>query len=258
MNMHQPKVFESVADFILFRQTISPEIQLGFVPTMGALHQGHASLLKKSAAENDFTVLSIFVNPTQFNDKSDFSNYPKTWKEDLQLATECEVDFILMPTFEQIYPDKYRYKVIENDFSKTLCGAHREGHFDGVLTVVMKLLNIVRAANAYFGEKDFQQFQLIKDMSASFFLQTEIVACPTLREASGLALSSRNLRLSSEGKVKAALIYKFLSESKSAGEAATKLSDHGMSVDYVEDHHQRRFAAAFVEGVRLIDNVEIK
>lgn len=256
--MNSPKVFESVAEFITFRRTISPEIEIGFVPTMGALHEGHASLLKKSASENDFTVLSIFVNPTQFNDKSDFSNYPKTWKEDFEIAKKCEVDFILMPTYEQMYPDQYRFKLSENEFSKKLCGGSRTGHFDGVLTVVMKLLNVVRANRSYFGEKDYQQFKLIHDMAASFFMQTEIIPCPTLREPSGLAMSSRNMRLSPAGKEKAALIYKIITESKSAPEASEKLTANEFTVDYVEDYYHRRFVAAFLEGVRLIDNVEIK
>lgn len=256
--MNEPKVFESVADFISFRRSISPDVEIGFVPTMGALHEGHASLLRKSVSENDFTVLSIFVNPTQFNDKSDFANYPKTWKEDLAVAKSCGVDFILMPTFEQMYPDNYRYVLSENDFSKKLCGASRAGHFDGVLTIVMKLLTIVNPIRSYFGEKDFQQFKLIQDMVSSFFLPVKIIGCPTLREASGLAMSSRNVRLSSEGKEKAALIYKFITSSGSASEASQKLTEHGFKVDYVEDHYNRRFVAAFLEGVRLIDNVEIK
>ncbi|MBC7467578.1 MAG: pantoate--beta-alanine ligase [Bdellovibrio sp.] len=258
MTPNTPRVFESVSEFIAFRKTISPDITIGFVPTMGALHSGHASLLKKSASENDFTVLSIFVNPTQFNEKSDFTNYPKTWNEDLEVATASEVDFILMPTYEQMYPDQYRYKLSENDFSKKLCGGSREGHFDGVLTIVMKLLNIVSPNCAYFGEKDYQQFKLIHDMAASFFMTVEVIPCPTLREDSGLAMSSRNVRLSGEGKTKAGLIYKIITESKLASEASEKLTSHGFKVDYVEDYYNRRFVAAFLEGVRLIDNVEIK
>lgn len=258
MTPNTPRVFESVAEFIAFRKTISPDIEIGFVPTMGALHAGHTSLLQKSVSENDFTVLSIFVNPTQFNDKSDFTNYPKTWKEDLAVAAGCEVDFILMPTYEQMYPDQYRYKLSENDFSKKLCGGSREGHFDGVLTVVMKLLNVVSPNRAYFGEKDYQQFKLIHDMAACFFMPTEIIPCPTLRETSGLAMSSRNVRLSSVGRTKAALIYKLMTESKSSTDVSQKLTEAGFKVDYVEDYYDRRFVAAFLEGVRLIDNVEIK
>ncbi|MFZ3231234.1 MAG: pantoate--beta-alanine ligase [Pseudobdellovibrio sp.] len=255
--MNELKVFKSITEFNSFRKMISPDVEIGFVPTMGALHDGHASLLQKSYSENDMTVLSIFVNPTQFNQTSDFTNYPKTWDEDFKLAKKSNVDIILLPTYESIYPDQYRFKLIESDFSKKLCGLNRTGHFDGVLTVVMKLLNIIRPSKAYFGEKDFQQFQLIKDMAASFFLLTEIIPCPTLREDSGLAMSSRNLRLSNEGKHKAALIYKFIAESKSSAEAFEKLTDNGFTVDYVEDYFKRRYVAASIEGIRLIDNVEI-
>ena len=253
----KPQIFQSVVDFQGFRKTFEPQKKVGFVPTMGALHQGHASLLNKSVAENDFTVLSIFVNPTQFNNSTDFELYPKTWEADLALASQCGADVILLPTYDQIYPDQYRFKITENDFSKILCGENRPGHFDGVLTVVMKLLQIVQPQRAYFGEKDFQQLQLIKDMAASFFLPLQIISCPTLREESGLALSSRNSRLSSEGLIKAALINKIARKSSSSEQAISALTDHGFQVDYVEDHFNRRFVAAHLEGVRLIDNVEL-
>ena len=247
-----------MVDFIKYRRSIDKNKTIGFVPTMGALHQGHASLLQRASDENDFTVLSIFVNPTQFNDPNDFKNYPKTWDSDLSIATECQVDFIITPTFEQMYPDNYRFKISENELSQKFCGASRPGHFDGVLTVVMKLLHIADSHRAYFGEKDFQQLQLIKDMAKSFFLTTEIISCPTLRESSGLALSSRNSRLSPEGQEKVALIYKFISQSSAAEEAKKKLTENGFTVDYVEDYQKRRFVAAYLEGVRLIDNVELE
>ena len=254
----KPQVFTTVAEFQKFRQSLDPQKKVGFVPTMGALHQGHASLLRKSKSENDFSVLSLFVNPTQFNNPTDLKLYPKTWDADLQLAADCEVDAILLPTYGQIYPDHYRFKLIENDFSKMLCGQSRPGHFDGVLTVVMKLLQIVQPSKAYFGEKDFQQYLLIKDMAASFFLPAVIVPCPTLREESGLALSSRNTRLSAEGLKKAALINQFARKYTTAQQVKSSLNESGFEVDYVEDHFQRRFIAAHLEGVRLIDNVELK
>lgn len=254
----KPQVFQSVPEFQKFRKTFDLHKKLGFVPTMGALHEGHASLLKKSVAENDFTVLSIFVNPTQFNNSADIELYPRTWEADFLLAAQCGVNAILLPTYEQIYPDHYRFQLVENEFSKMLCGKSRPGHFDGVLTVVMKLFQIVQPQKAYFGEKDFQQLQLIKDMVASFFLPLQIIPCPTLREESGLALSSRNLRLSSEGLIKAALVNKIISQSQSADHAARHLTENGFKVDYVEDHFERRFVAAYLEGVRLIDNVELK
>ncbi|OFZ28735.1 MAG: pantoate--beta-alanine ligase [Bdellovibrionales bacterium RIFCSPHIGHO2_01_FULL_40_29] len=256
--MSKVQVFDSMTEFLSFRQTFSPDVEIGFVPTMGALHQGHVSLLNRSIDENDFTVLSIFVNPTQFNDPTDFTKYPKTWDADMVLATAAGVNAIIAPTYNQLYPDNYRYKIIEGEFSKKLCGAERIGHFDGVLTVVMKLLQIVRPHKAYFGEKDYQQFKLIHDMVQSFFMPIQVVPCPTLREASGLAMSSRNTRLSAEGLKKAALIYQFISEEKTTVQAAQKLTDHGFQVEYLQDEGDRRFVAAFLEGVRLIDNVTIK
>src|SRR6185437_14625833 len=138
--------------------------------------------------ENDFSVLSIFVNPTQFNDPNDFTRYPKTVEKDLEVAASLDTDYVLMPAYQDLYPDQYRYAVCEREFSKKLCGAHRPGHFDGVLTVVMKLLQLVRPARAYFGEKDYQQLLLIKDMTKAFFMPVEIVACPTVREDDGLAM----------------------------------------------------------------------
>ena len=256
--MSEIKVFETVSDFRNFRRQIHPDVEIGFVPTMGALHLGHTRLLEKSVADNDLTFLSIFVNPTQFNDSTDFNKYPKTWPQDIEIAAAAKVDVIFAPRPAEIYADKYRYKISENEFSMQLCGAHRLGHFDGVLTVVLKLLMLSQSTRAYFGEKDFQQLQLIRGMVSSFFIPTEIVACQTVRESSGLALSSRNTRLSAAGRGKAAAIYRLITESTSAAHAKKMLIDLGFEVDYVEDHNQRRFAAASIEGVRLIDNVELK
>lgn len=256
--MSDMKIFETVAEFRNFRRQIHPDVEIGFVPTMGALHLGHASLLEKSVAENDITFLSIFVNPTQFDDPADFNKYPKTWRQDLELAAKSDVDVVFAPKPAEIYADKYRYKVSENEFALKLCGAHRPGHFDGVLTVVLKLLMLTQSTRSYFGEKDFQQLQLIKDMVSSFFIPTEIMSCQTLRESSGLALSSRNTRLSEAARDKAAAIYKLITESTSAAQAKKALTNLGFDVDYVEDHNHRRFAAASIEGIRLIDNVELK
>ncbi|WP_295905533.1 pantoate--beta-alanine ligase [uncultured Bdellovibrio sp.] len=230
---------------------------IGFVPTMGALHEGHESLLKRAYDDNDFVVLSIFVNPTQFNDPNDLEKYPKTWEADLAMAERNGVDAIFYPKYSDMYPDNYRYKVTENEYSKLLDGAHRPGHFDGVLSVVMKLFNIVSPTKAYFGEKDFQQLTLIKGMVDSFFMNLEIVPVPTMREKDGLAMSSRNTRLSAEERAKAPAIYKAITESKSAEEAAIKLNSQGFVVDYVTDIGNRRFVAAKLGEVRLIDNVEI-
>ncbi|MBV2169569.1 MAG: pantoate--beta-alanine ligase [Bdellovibrio sp.] len=230
---------------------------VGFVPTMGALHAGHEELLRRARKENDFVVLSIFVNPTQFNDPTDLEKYPKTWEQDLEMAKRNGVDAILFPQYKDMYPDEYRYKVSENEYSKLLDGAHRPGHFDGVLSVVMKLFNIVSPTKAYFGEKDFQQMTLIQGMVQAFFMNLEIVPVPTVREKDGLAMSSRNTRLSKEQRALAPAIYKAITESASAEEATTKLSSQGFVVDYVTDIGHRRFVAAKLGEVRLIDNVQI-
>lgn len=253
--MNDLKVFKSIKEFQSYRNTLPKDSIVGFVPTMGALHSGHEELLKRSVLENDITVLSIYVNPTQFNDPNDFKKYPITWDADLLLAKNNGVGIVLAPSYEEIYSDHYRYKVIENEFSKQLCGEHRPGHFDGVLTIVMKLLNIVNPSKAYFGEKDFQQLSLIRDMVSAFFMSAVIVSVPTTRENSGLAKSSRNARLSEEGKTKAALIYGVITTAESADKARRQLTELGFEVDYVVDRQGRRFAAAFLEGIRLIDNV---
>lgn len=251
--MNKPVVLKSIFDFKKYRDSVSGSV--GFVPTMGALHAGHASLLQQARSENDISILSIFVNPTQFNDPKDLEKYPRTFEADLDLAAQNGVDAIFYPDFKEMYPDDYSYSVTEKSFSKILCGAARPGHFDGVLTVVMKLFNIVKPHKAYFGEKDFQQMKLIQNMVTAFFMPIEICPVKTLREQSGLAMSSRNTRLSFEGKIKAALIYKTISYVDNVNEAKKILSDHGFQVDYVEDIGNRRFVAAFLEGVRLIDNV---
>lgn len=255
--MSDIKIFRKISDYQKFRKEIDSSLKIGFVPTMGALHSGHAELLKKSVSENDITILSIYVNPTQFNDPNDFNKYPVTWESDVKLATECAITAIFAPNYEEMYPDKYHYKIIENNFSTKLCGAHRPGHFDGVLTIVMKLFNVVRPHKAYFGEKDFQQLTLIKGMVDTFFLSIKIVPVSTVREESGLAKSSRNTRLTFEGKTKASEIYKIIKSAKTSDDAKEKLTSLGFQVDYVEDFNQRRYVAAFVEGVRLIDNVAI-
>ncbi len=231
--------------------------KIGFIPTMGALHAGHQQLLKKARQENDIVVLSIFVNPTQFNDPKDLANYPKTWQADLALAEKNQVDLIFAPTFAQMYPDDYKYKVRESEFSLELCGSKRPGHFDGVLTVVLKLFHLLRPTSAYFGEKDYQQLILIRDMVKAFFIPTDIIAVPTVRESDGLAMSSRNTRLSPSDREKAPLIYQIISKAASSENAINQLQKENFTVDYVKDLQGRRFVAAFLGDVRLIDNVAI-
>lgn len=249
-----PKVFSKISDWLEHRATLQGKT-IGFVPTMGALHDGHLSLVHRSQGENDLTLVSIFVNPTQFNQSEDFQKYPRVFEEDLHLLQKEGVDFVLMPDYEQLYPDQFQYQVHENYLSQGLCGASRPGHFTGVLTVVMKLLNLVQARHAYFGEKDYQQLQLVQGLVEAFFMATEIVPCPTIREADGLALSSRNRRLSAQGRTKAPLFYQLLQKKLSLCDLKKQLHDEGFEVDYVEDYRGRRYGAVYLEGVRLIDNI---
>jgi pantoate--beta-alanine ligase len=227
---------------------------IGFVPTMGALHAGHRSLLARAAAVNRCVVLSVFVNPTQFDDPADLEKYPRTLEADLELARGL-VDHVLVPPAAQLYPDGYRCRVTDTGLSRELEGAHRPGHFDGVLTVVLKLLNLVRPARAYFGEKDWQQLRLVQDMVRALFVPVEIVPCPTVREADGLALSSRNRRLSPAARMRAAVFPRVLRSAPDAATATKELQAAGFEVDYVVDREGVRLGAVRIETVRLIDNV---
>jgi len=224
---------------------------------MGALHDGHLSLLGRARQECDLVVASVFVNPAQFNDKADLARYPRPVAEDIRKLESAGTDYLLLPSAEDIYPDGYRYRVSETADSGALCGAYRPGHFDGVLTVVLKLLNLVKADKAYFGEKDYQQYRLIKGMAAAFFLDTEIVACPTLREPDGLAMSSRNLLLEPAHRELAPALYKALRSKAAPSEIKRRLAALGFRPDYVEERWGRRFAAAKLGKVRLIDNVKV-
>ena len=238
------------------RQTLSTE-SFGFVPTMGALHEGHMELVKKSTQQNQKTVVSIFVNPTQFNNAEDLAKYPRTIEDDQKKLQLAGVDFLFLPAFESMYPDEFTFSVSEKNADDLLCGASRPGHFTGMLTVVLKLLNIVGAQKAYFGEKDFQQLSLIQRMRDAFFLTTEIVPVPTVRDQAGLALSSRNQRLSEDGLKKARFFAQTLKQKKSLEEIRTTLETQSIQIDYLQDHQQRRFAAVFIDNVRLIDNVPL-
>ena len=228
---------------------------LGFVPTMGALHAGHSSLIDRSLQENDFTAVSIFINPTQFGDADDYSQYPRPIDRDLAQLEEAEVDAVFLPDANELYPDRYRFKIQEDSFSKELEGEHRPGHFDGVLTVVMKLLLLTTPRRAYFGEKDWQQYRLIRDMVDAFFLDTEIVPCPIIRDSDGLALSSRNERLSSGERMEAPRFHEILTRAISVEEKKKLLVNSGFKIDYVEERDDRLVAAVRLGEVRLLDNV---
>jgi pantoate--beta-alanine ligase len=259
MNIQRLQIHRSVQEWQNTRASFAPATTVGFVPTMGALHKGHRALLERARSENEIVVLSIYVNPTQFDDPQDLQNYPQTLVADLAMAEEAGVDHVILPKYDDLYADNYRYKVTESELSRSLCGAHRPGHFTGVLTIVMKLLNLTRSTRAYFGEKDYQQLQLIKDMVTAFFMQTEIVSCPTVRESDGVAMSSRNTKLDFVGRDKAKVFASVLKNATDLENARATLIESGLEVDYLEEHFGRRFGAVRVKSpkgeVRLIDNV---
>ncbi|MCF6765616.1 pantoate--beta-alanine ligase [Thiotrichales bacterium 19S3-7] len=254
------EVINEVSHWRRLRKSFLSTLTIGFVPTMGCLHQGHASLIKKSVTENDLTILSIFVNPTQFNDKNDFNNYPLTPEDDLRLAENLGADYVLMPPKEALYPDNYLTKIItDHPLSKTMEGEFRVGHFDGVLTIVMKLLQLVKANNAYFGEKDYQQFRLIQSMTDAFFIDTKIISCPTVREAeSNLALSSRNTRLNHQQKNLAKQYATIFNQYRNNPELINqKLTALGINIEYIKQYENRLLSAVKIGDIRLIDNVEL-
>lgn len=251
------KVLDSIVSYQALRASLTPSMTVGFVPTMGALHVGHAALLSQSVAECDVTVLGIYLNPTQFDNEGDLQKYPETLNADLEMAKNLGVDIVLLPDYTQVYPDDFKYLIAETEFSNQLCGAHRRGHFTGVLTIVMKLLNIVKPQRAYFGQKDFQQYLLIRDMVKAFFLDVEIISCTTVRENDGLALSSRNVNLSEDSRHLAPELHDALISNDTDEEISMRLTKIGFQVDYIETRGERRFGAALIDGVRLIDNVSI-
>lgn len=252
------RIIRTVEEWQILRSELKYSDTLGFVPTMGALHVGHASLIKRSISENGYTVVSIFVNPTQFNNPDDLKRYPRTESEDLSQLEKLQVDYAFIPDYQSIYPDDFYYKVTENNLSLTMEGTGRPGHFDGVLTVVMKLLNIIRPTRSYFGEKDYQQYMLVKKMSEAFFMNVEVIPCPTVRDSDGLALSSRNVLLSKEDRQRAPLFVQLLQSDKTAEQVKAELQQSGFAVDYITDFEGRRYGAVYLGKVRLIDNIELK
>ena len=251
------KVWTSLAEWRAARASAGIATRsIGFVPTMGALHTGHRALLARARADNDIVVMSVFVNPTQFNDPADLTAYPRTLEADLAIAGPL-VDHVIAPPAAEVYSDDYRYRVSEWTFSRTLEGVHRPGHFDGMLTVVMRVLNLVQPHRAYFGEKDWQQLRLVEGMVKAFFMPVEIIACATERDPDGLALSSRNRRLSRDARTQAAVFPRILRTAPTAEAARAELQARGFAVDYVEDREGVRLGAIRVENVRLIDNVRL-
>lgn len=248
------QVISNLNDWISLRNSLSSETTLGFVPTMGNLHAGHASLFLASSKENNYTVSSLFINPTQFNKPDDFTHYPRTQDADIELMKNSGVDFCILPKEQDIYADGYTYQIQENQLCQLMEGKHRPGHFNGVLTVVIKLLNLTRPNIAYFGEKDYQQYLLILRMAKALFMNVDIKSCPTIREASGLAYSSRNNRLSKEQRILAEQFAHIFHQNKPCAMITEELSAQGIKVEYIEEYLSRKFAAVLIGDIRLIDN----
>ncbi len=255
---------------------------IGVVPTMGALHDGHLSLVARAKEMADRVIVTIFVNPKQFNNPDDLANYPRTEHEDARKLARFAVDAIYVPDGAQMYPDGFATNVRVAGLTDVLCGAHRPGHFDGVATVVAKLFLQTSADFAFFGEKDFQQLQVVRRMARDLDIPVEVVGCPTIREIDGLAMSSRNLLLSDQARARAAGLNAVMEEMaeklalgvsindlRSDAEARLKASGFG-DIDYLEmrtldtlalieraTEPARLFAAASIAGVRLIDNIAV-
>ncbi|MCX7749757.1 MAG: pantoate--beta-alanine ligase [Clostridia bacterium] len=228
---------------------------VGFVPTMGYLHEGHLSLVKMSVRDNDMTIMSIFVNPTQFGANEDFDKYPRDMDRDMKLAEMAGVDIIFAPTVKEMYPDGYKTYVEVEDITKVLCGKSRPGHFRGVTTVVAKLFNIVEPEKAYFGQKDAQQITVIKKMVKDLHMNLEVITCPIIREEDGLAMSSRNVYLSNEER-KAAVIL-----SKSLFEAEKIVLDGEKRKSKVMEHLVKRIHSeplAKIDYIEIVDSDDLK
>lgn len=242
------KLVETISELkAIIRSNKSEGKTIGLVPTMGYLHEGHLSLVKRSVQDNDFTVMSIFVNPTQFGPNEDFEKYPRDMERDLRLAESVGADVVFAPCVTEMYPDGYKTYVEVEDITKVLCGLSRPGHFKGVTTVVNKLFNIVEPDKAYFGQKDAQQVIVIKKMVRDLNMNLEIVTCPIIRESDGLAMSSRNVYLSKEERAAAVILSKSLFEAEELikkGEKSTRkvieyirnriMSEKLADIDYVE------------------------
>ena len=237
------KVFNKIVD--LQNQLFEDRKQgkeIGLVPTMGALHEGHASLVRRSVKENDITVVSVFVNPTQFNDKNDLKNYPRTLEADCRLLDACGADYVLAPSVEEMYPTPDQRQFEYPPVSTVMEGAHRPGHFNGVCQVVSRLFYIVKPLRAYFGEKDWQQIAVIKAMVRHLGITVQIVECDIVRDADGLAMSSRNTLLSKDERAIAPNIYKALKA----------------SVDYAKTHTVQETHDKVVSDINSIDGLVVE
>lgn len=225
---------------------------VGLVPTMGALHAGHASLVERSVKENDVTVVSIFLNPTQFNDKKDLERYPRTLEADCELLEKCGAQVVFAPSVEEVYPEPDTRVFSYPPTDAVMEGAFRPGHFNGVCQIVSKLFDYVEPDRAYFGEKDYQQICVIRRMVEDLKMDINIVACPVIREESGLARSSRNTLLSDEERQLAAHIYRVLSESRKQQMSVAETHDFVVrEIDAIEGLKVQYFS--IVDGLTLAD-----
>lgn len=278
------KVVSTITDLNTAKAEFGEGLKVGLVPTMGALHNGHASLVKRSVKENDITVVSVFVNPTQFNDKNDLKNYPRTLDADCKLLESIGADIVFAPSVEEMYPVEDTRVFDFSPLDKVMEGKYRPGHFNGVAQIVSKLFEIVKPTRAYFGEKDFQQLAIIRELVRQERYNVEIKACPIVREADGLALSSRNTLLSDEERQHALCISKTLFASRDYAETHSvaetlkfveeSINSEGyLRLEYFEivdgdtlqpikDWNDTDYAVGcitvFCGSVRLIDNIKYK
>ncbi|MEL7530688.1 MAG: pantoate--beta-alanine ligase [Bacteroidota bacterium] len=277
------QILPNISSFRTIRQAIDPNLTIGLVPTMGALHQGHASLVQQSVAQNDITIVSIFVNPTQFGPNEDLGNYPRDLEGDAALLKSIGVDYIFAPNADEIYPEQpaqFYFNIL--DLAQKLCGTARPGHMNGVVQVVSILFNIVQPHAAYFGLKDYQQCLIIQQLVKELHFPVQVVPCPIVREADGLAMSSRNMYLSTEERQQALFLSKTLNAIRDRlsdfpdvpavrAFVAESLKDYPLAkLDYFEIfdgrtlkeipsldpvHQPHAFIAAFLGKARLIDNL---
>lgn len=278
-------VFRTTSKLHLYLAGLPANTSVGFVPTMGALHSGHKSLLYRSLKENDICVCSIFVNPKQFEKNEDLKNYPKTIDKDIITLQNCDCQVLFLPSVEEVYPDDLKFRVFQfGGLDKVMEGTYRPGHFDGVAKVVSRLFDLIQPSRAYFGEKDAQQLCIVQSLKKQAFPNIEIVMCRTLRESDGLAMSSRNIRLSPEHRIASVKIYERLLSVKNHAQNRSilelkqwmnqeYLNDLDLRLDYFEISNPESLArsvewksakehlacvAVYAGEVRLIDNIRIQ
>ncbi len=286
MHTHKIATLISIDEAMKYRASLGTTKRVAFIPTMGALHQGHLSLVRRAREDNCLVIVSIFVNPTQFGPNEDFSKYPRTLERDVSLLYQENIEALFLPNTANMYPPNYSTYISPQSMAAELCGKTRPQHFQGVLTIVLKLFNIIRPQVAYFGKKDYQQLFLIKKMALDLNLDIDIVGVETSRDHDGLALSSRNQYLTKEERVIAPQIYAALKKAKEQAQRETKYRDPDqilkvflkslepypeLKLEYVEIRRQEdltQIHEAFLEpaviltavrlgSTRLIDNIEV-